>query len=131
MVKRMVEPDPLDRVKLMIQSSIDRFLYNPKCRKIANIGVRRITIEISGELIEQDHQSQRASRCAVPFVEGTGASAGYELPEPGANLFIDRLPSTVPPIEPRECGLGSIKAWPKPESNDVGGKIASQRQYQT
>ncbi len=76
MVKRVVEPDSLDRVKLVIHFLINRILNNFKCQRITNICIRRIAMEVSGELIEQDYQSQTTSRCLLPFVQGTDASAG-------------------------------------------------------
>ena len=121
MMKGMVKSNSRDRAKLAIQFSRDHSLDNIENLIIANIGLRRIAIEISGDLVEQNHESQGADCRPLLIVDRADTGAGQKLAEAYANLFVNGFAASIPPIEPCECGLWPRKARPEPEIDNVGG----------
>ena len=86
---------------------------------ITEICIRRTTVQVAGELIEQQDQRQRTVRRRLPIHQFAVTRLWYEILKTLPNLVIDLLTTLVPEVPPAASRLKPLKARPQPKIDNL------------
>ena len=118
-MERVIEPDRRDRMQRPVEFPIDGMVDRLEGARVARVGVDRAAIDVPGELVEQQDESERAVRCVPPSRELARAGARQQVAEAVPDLFVDLRTAPVPPAVAGQGLLRTVAAVAEPEGADV------------
>jgi len=114
-LERQLQEPALVGVELAVEALVDGGLGGVERQHIAGESLRRVAVDVAGELVEQEHQCERAVRAGPPGVELAGENGGDGRSE----AFADRGVKCRVLAEP---GVARRVWWlAESESENVGG----------
>lgn len=83
-------------VDVLVELASDRRHRHLACLCVRGVRLVRVTIDVAGELIEQQDEREAALRGVGPVVELVGACLRHERAKLGADLFVEALAAAEP-----------------------------------